>query len=80
MGGIPTRWSETLPAHSSSSACGTESARIADNLDYVILGKKVVALEANTYTVNVHRQCRASASLLVGADVLIMESANMLAL
>lgn len=45
MGGIPTRWSETLPAHSSSSACGTESPRIADNIDYVNSITKGVVLQ-----------------------------------
>lgn len=63
MGGIPTRWSETLPAHSSSSACGTESPRIADNLDYVALSMKFAARQRNTSTLNVHRQCRVAASL-----------------
>lgn len=63
MGGIPTRWSETLPAHSPGSACGTEPPQIADNIDYVILPMKCSAQQRNTSTMNGHRQCRVAESL-----------------
>lgn len=46
---------KTPPAHSSSSACSTESPRIADNLYYVILSMKRAALQQNTFTVTVYR-------------------------